>query len=44
VRVELEGQWQHGTALGLADDGALRVSIDGCERRLHAGEVTVRAA
>ncbi len=44
VRVELEGQWQHGTALGLADDGALRVRIDGRERLLHAGEVSVRAA
>ncbi|WP_164274035.1 bifunctional biotin--[acetyl-CoA-carboxylase] ligase/biotin operon repressor BirA [Stenotrophomonas sp. B1-1] len=44
VRVELDGQWQHGTALGLADDGALRVRIDGRERPLHAGEVSVRAA
>ncbi|HDS0950049.1 TPA: bifunctional biotin--[acetyl-CoA-carboxylase] ligase/biotin operon repressor BirA [Stenotrophomonas maltophilia] len=44
VRVELEGQWQHGTALGLADDGALRVRIDGHERLLHAGEVSVRKA
>ncbi|HAL22112.1 MAG TPA: bifunctional biotin--[acetyl-CoA-carboxylase] synthetase/biotin operon repressor [Stenotrophomonas sp.] len=44
VRVELDGQWQHGTALGLADDGALRVRIDGRERLLHAGEVSVRAA
>ncbi|WP_313139473.1 bifunctional biotin--[acetyl-CoA-carboxylase] ligase/biotin operon repressor BirA [Stenotrophomonas sp.] len=44
VRVEVDGQWQHGTALGLADDGALRVRIDGRERLLHAGEVSVRAA
>ena len=44
VRVELDGQWQYGTALGLADDGALRVRIDGRERLLHAGEVSVRAA
>jgi BirA family biotin operon repressor/biotin-[acetyl-CoA-carboxylase] ligase len=29
---------------GLADDGALRVRIDGQERLLHAGEVSVRAA
>lgn len=32
-----------GTALGLADDGALRVRIDGSERVFHAGEVSVRA-
>jgi len=32
-----------GTALGLADDGALRVRIDGNERVFHAGEVSVRA-
>lgn len=32
-----------GTALGLADDGALRVRLaDGEERRFHAGEVSVR--
>ena len=34
---------QAGTALGLADDGALRVRIDGREQRVHAGEVSVRA-
>lgn len=34
-----------GTALGLADDGALRVRLDdGSERRFHAGEVSVRRA
>lgn len=34
-----------GTALGLADDGALRVRLDdGEERRFHAGEVSVRRA
>ncbi|HEY5852432.1 MAG TPA: bifunctional biotin--[acetyl-CoA-carboxylase] ligase/biotin operon repressor BirA [Lysobacter sp.] len=33
----------HGTALGLADDGALRVRLDsGEERHFHAGEVSVR--
>lgn len=33
----------HGTALGLADDGALRVRMDnGEERHFHAGEVSVR--
>lgn len=32
-----------GIALGLADDGALRVSLaDGSERSFHAGEVSVR--
>ncbi|WP_394539935.1 bifunctional biotin--[acetyl-CoA-carboxylase] ligase/biotin operon repressor BirA [Lysobacter enzymogenes] len=32
-----------GVALGLADDGALRVRLDdGEERRFHAGEVSVR--
>lgn len=29
-------------ALGLAADGALRVSIDGVEQRVHSGEVSVR--
>lgn len=34
-----------GVALGLADDGALRVRLDdGEERRFHAGEVSVRRA
>lgn len=32
-----------GTALGIADDGALRVHLRGGERRFHAGEVSVRA-
>ena len=32
-----------GIALGLADDGALRVQLtDGSERRFHAGDVSVR--
>ena len=31
-------------ALGLARDGALRVEVDGREQRMHAGEVSVRAA
>lgn len=43
VRVELHGHWREGQALGLADDGALRVRIDGSEHLLHAGEVSVRA-
>jgi BirA family biotin operon repressor/biotin-[acetyl-CoA-carboxylase] ligase len=32
-----------GTALGIADDGALRVRLRGGERRFHAGEISVRA-
>ncbi|WP_282294996.1 bifunctional biotin--[acetyl-CoA-carboxylase] ligase/biotin operon repressor BirA [Stenotrophomonas sp. PS02289] len=43
VRVEDGGTWQEGQALGLAEDGALRVCIDGVERVFHAGEVSVRA-
>jgi len=31
-------------ALGLAHDGALRVEVDGREQRVHAGEISVRAA
>ncbi|MGO1072140.1 bifunctional biotin--[acetyl-CoA-carboxylase] ligase/biotin operon repressor BirA [Lysobacter sp. CA199] len=34
-----------GTAVGLADDGALRVRLEsGEERRFHAGEISVRRA
>lgn len=34
---------EHGVALGLADDGALRVRLDsGEERSFHAGEISVR--
>lgn len=33
-----------GIALGVAEDGALRIAIDGAERRFHSGEVSVRAA
>ena len=33
----------HATALGIADDGALRVrDASGSERRVHAGDVSVR--
>lgn len=32
-----------GLALGIAGDGALRVRIDGAERAVHAGEVSIRA-
>lgn len=37
-----DGSVEHGQALGIAEDGALRVHIDGSERRVHAGEVSVR--
>ena len=43
VRVDDSGVLHEGTALGLAEDGALRVRIDGSERVFHAGEVSVRA-
>ena len=39
---EAAGAW-HATALGIADDGALRVrDTSGTERRVHAGDVSVR--
>ena len=39
---ETTGAW-HATALGIADDGALRVrDTAGAERRVHAGDVSVR--
>jgi len=43
IRAEVGGHWLEGQALGVAEDGALRVRIDGMERSLHAGEVSVRA-
>jgi BirA family biotin operon repressor/biotin-[acetyl-CoA-carboxylase] ligase len=42
-RVTASGATQ-AQALGLAPDGALRVRVDGIEQRVHAGEVSVRAA
>lgn len=44
VRVEEAGVMHDGVACGLAEDGALRVRIDGRETCFHAGEVSVRAA
>jgi BirA family biotin operon repressor/biotin-[acetyl-CoA-carboxylase] ligase len=44
VRVEEAGVLHEGHACGLAEDGALRVRIDGRETCFHAGEVSVRAA
>nr|WP_272494206.1 bifunctional biotin--[acetyl-CoA-carboxylase] ligase/biotin operon repressor BirA [Stenotrophomonas mori] len=43
VQVEEAGTVHAGLALGLAEDGALRVSVGGDERCFHAGEVSVRA-
>jgi len=43
VRVEEAGTLHEGIAHGLAEDGALRLAIDGGERHFHAGEVSVRA-
>jgi BirA family biotin operon repressor/biotin-[acetyl-CoA-carboxylase] ligase len=43
VAVHLAGATQTGIATGIAEDGALRVRIDGEERVFHAGEVSVRA-
>lgn len=42
VRIEQNGSWHVGDALGLAEDGALRVRVDGREQQVHAGEVSVR--
>jgi len=43
VAIHLGAALQSGIALGIAGDGALRVSIEGEERLFHAGEVSVRA-
>lgn len=42
VRVQFGDGEREGEALGVAADGALRVRIDGKERAVHAGEVSVR--
>jgi BirA family transcriptional regulator, biotin operon repressor / biotin---[acetyl-CoA-carboxylase] ligase len=45
VAVQAHDGERAGTALGLADDGALRVRFDdGCDASVHAGEVSVRGA
>lgn len=43
VALHANGAVHAAQALGLADDGALRVRIDGREQRVHSGEVSVRA-
>ncbi|MEP6908333.1 MAG: bifunctional biotin--[acetyl-CoA-carboxylase] ligase/biotin operon repressor BirA [Pseudoxanthomonas sp.] len=42
VCLHLGGNIESGTALGVADDGALRVRVAGVEKVFHAGEVSVR--
>ncbi|MGH8061697.1 MAG: bifunctional biotin--[acetyl-CoA-carboxylase] ligase/biotin operon repressor BirA [Pseudoxanthomonas sp.] len=42
VAIHLGAVVQSGIALGIAEDGALRVNIGGEERLFHAGEVSVR--
>jgi BirA family transcriptional regulator, biotin operon repressor / biotin---[acetyl-CoA-carboxylase] ligase len=44
VTLQGEGATRSAHALGLAEDGALRVRLDGREQRVHSGEVSVRAA
>jgi BirA family biotin operon repressor/biotin-[acetyl-CoA-carboxylase] ligase len=44
VQVEEAGKLYHGTALGLAADGALQVQLDEAIRAFHSGEVSVRPA
>ncbi len=42
VRIDDGGVAREGVALGLAEDGALRVAFADGERPLHAGDVSVR--
>ena len=42
VRMQAGDVEQHGIALGLAADGALRVRMESGERSFHAGEVSLR--
>lgn len=44
VAVHNGNETLHGIAAGIADDGALRVHVDGVPRAFHAGEVSVRKA
>jgi BirA family biotin operon repressor/biotin-[acetyl-CoA-carboxylase] ligase len=44
IRIDDGGTPREGVALGLAEDGALRVAFADGERPLHAGEVSVRPA
>jgi len=44
VEVQMGSTVQRGLAMGIADDGALRVHLAEGERRFHAGEVSLRRA
>ncbi|MDR6991783.1 bifunctional biotin--[acetyl-CoA-carboxylase] ligase/biotin operon repressor BirA [Luteimonas sp. 3794] len=44
VTVDTGSGMLHGMAEGIADDGALRVRVDGVLRAFHAGEVSLRRA
>jgi BirA family biotin operon repressor/biotin-[acetyl-CoA-carboxylase] ligase len=39
-----DGSARNARALGIADDGALRLRIDGRDERVHSGDVSVRMA
>ncbi len=39
-----DGDSREGVALGIADDGSLRVAHQGIEHRYHSAEISVRAA
>lgn len=39
-----DGSARDARALGIADDGALRLRIDGRDERMHSGDVSVRVA
>jgi len=42
VEIHTGNETLRGVAAGIADDGALRVRVDGAMRAFHAGEVSVR--
>lgn len=42
VDVHLPFGAAHGIAMGVTEDGALRLDVGGSERRLHSGEVSLR--
>ena len=39
---ESEGQWQYGRAVDIDEDGGLVVLVDGKEKVLRTGEITLR--
>ncbi|MCG3202558.1 MAG: Bifunctional ligase/repressor BirA [Gammaproteobacteria bacterium] len=42
VDVHLPSGVAHGVAMGVTEDGALRLNVAGADRRLHSGEVSLR--